>query len=140
MIISLACTQNAAQAEKSIKEDGLNWTHGFVATSSPASLLVTTSADSILCTRRFRSKQREIPLTFLIGPDGRMADHDMLGNDPGAVGKALRTPSFSPLAAEREPMDLPQCSFRAANLRSSPNTLVPTLAWLCTSCAAPRRA
>ena len=97
-LISLACGESAAQAEQSIKQDGLNWTHGF------AGDFVTGAATRydirVIHQSQFMigpdQKSRQIPLTFLIGPDGRIVAHDMSGNDPGAVGKALENPKLFP--------------------------------------------
>ncbi len=98
VLISLACGENAAQAEQSIKQDGLNWSHGF------AGDFVTGAATRYDIRAIYQSqfiigpdqKKRQIPLTFLIGPDGRIVAHDMSGNDPGAVGKALENPKLFP--------------------------------------------
>jgi peroxiredoxin len=98
VLISLACGKSAAQAEQSIKQDGLNWTHGF------AGDFVTGAATRYDIRVIYQSqfiigpdqKSRQVPLTFLIGPDGRIVAHDMSGNDPGAVGKALENPKLFP--------------------------------------------
>ena len=112
VLISLACGISAAQAEQSIKQDGLNWTHGF------AGDLVTGAATrfNIRAIQQSRfiigpdQKYRQIPLTFLIGPDGRIVAHDMSGNDLGAVGKASREPQALP----RSPLSRSQRICRGA--------------------------
>ena len=42
---------------------------------------------------------QRIPITFLIGPDGRMLGHDLSGGDLEAVRKALENPKLFPAAA-----------------------------------------
>jgi hypothetical protein len=45
-------------------------------------------------------KRRRIPLTYLIGPDGRILGHDLGGADLEAVRKALENPKVFPTAAK----------------------------------------
>ena len=91
VLISLACGKDAAEAEKFIKENGLNWTHGFAGDSSPASPPVTRSGRSRTLTSSGPiRRRRRIPVTFLIGPDGRIVAHDLMGDRPGGRAQGTR--------------------------------------------------
>ena len=89
VLISLACGKDAAQAEKSIKENGLGGTHGFAGDfDSGAATRYKIRAMPNAYKIGPDQKRRWIPVTFLIGPDGRILGHDLGGDDREAVRKA----------------------------------------------------
>jgi len=101
VLISLACGTDAAQAEQSIKQDGLSWTHGFAGDfDAGAATGYKIRAIPYAYAIGPDEKQRWIPVTFLIGPDGRIVAHDLAGTDLEAVRKALENPKFFPTAAK----------------------------------------
>jgi peroxiredoxin len=77
-LIGLSCDPSAEAAERYIKENGLNWTHGFA-----GNLLAGMNAGKVY-------KVRSIPATFLIGPDGRIVAKNLRGAElKEAIRKAL---------------------------------------------------
>ncbi len=100
VLISLACGEDAAQAEQSIKQNGLSWTHGFagdfVSGVAPRYKIRAIPSSAFIGPDQ---KLRRIPVTFLIGPDGRIVAHDLRGADLEAVRKALENPKLFPPAA-----------------------------------------
>jgi 5-hydroxyisourate hydrolase-like protein (transthyretin family) len=95
VLISLTWGQDVAQAEKSIKEKGLSWTHGF-AGDFASGVAPRYKIRAIQPSNFFGPDQRlrRIPLTFLIGPDGRILAHDLQGTELEAVRKALENPKL----------------------------------------------
>ena len=89
VLITLACARDTAQAETSIKQKGLNWTYGFIGdlASGIAPRYKIRGFENMYLTGTDH-KERRVPLTFLIGPDGRVVAHDLLGTDREAVRKA----------------------------------------------------
>jgi protocatechuate 3,4-dioxygenase beta subunit len=104
VLISLACGKDAAEAEKVIKKNGLGWTHGF-AGDLVSGVATRYKFRAIQYARVFGPDQklRRIPLTFLIGPDGRILAHDLSGGDLEAVRKALENPGLFPPPAGTKP-------------------------------------
>jgi beta-lactamase regulating signal transducer with metallopeptidase domain len=99
VLISLACAKDAAQAEGSIKESGLSWTHGFIGDLvSGVAPRYKIRAFEYMVFNGLDKKQRRVPLTFLIGPDGRILAHDLRGTDLEAVSKALNDDKVFPAA------------------------------------------
>jgi beta-lactamase regulating signal transducer with metallopeptidase domain/peroxiredoxin len=100
VLIGLTCGKDAAEAEKVIKQNGLNWMHGFAGDfdsgiSARYKIKAIPHAQILGPDQKFR----RIPLTFLIGPDGRILGHDLSGGDLEAVRKALEDPKLFPAAA-----------------------------------------
>lgn len=104
VLISLASGKDAAEAEKVVKENGLGWTHGFAG----------DLASGVAARYKFQAiqnakvlgpdqKWRRVPITFLIGPDGRILAHDLGGADLEAVRKVLENPRLFPAAAGAKP-------------------------------------
>ena len=90
VLISLDCSQDASNATKFIKENGLSWIHGLAGeegTGVSARYKVREFPNTYMMGRDDR--RRRIPVTFLIGPDGRILAHDLIANDLEAVRKAL---------------------------------------------------
>ena len=99
VLISLDCGEAAAQAEKSISGKGLGWMHGVA--GDFVSGVATRYKIRAIPNSGFigpDQKRRRIPLTFLIGPDGRIVAHDLQGTDLEAVRKALDDPKLFPAA------------------------------------------
>jgi protocatechuate 3,4-dioxygenase beta subunit len=92
-LISLACDKDARQAESLIKEKGWSWIHGL-AGDLPGGIGERYKIRAILNSSVFGSDQKwhRVPLTFLIGPDGRVLGHDLSGGELEAVRKALEDP------------------------------------------------
>jgi beta-lactamase regulating signal transducer with metallopeptidase domain/protocatechuate 3,4-dioxygenase beta subunit len=100
VLISLACSKKSAEAEQSIKKNSLSWTHGsggdFVSGVAPRYKIgAIPNASFIGPDERYR----RIPVTFLIGPDGKLLAHDLSGTDLEAVRKALENPKLFPASA-----------------------------------------
>ena len=77
-LIGLSCDQTSETAERYIKENGLNWAHGFA-----GNLLAGVKAGNAY-------KVQAIPATFLIGPDGRILAKNLRGAElKEAMRKAL---------------------------------------------------
>ena len=100
VIISLACGINTAQAEQAIKQNRMNWTHGLggdyvSGIAARYKIAVVKNSYFIGPDQRYR----RIPVTFLIGPDGKIVAHDLSGSDLEAVRKALENPKLFPAAA-----------------------------------------
>ncbi len=136
VLISLACGKDAAQAEQSIKQDGLNWTHGFAGDCvTGAATRYRIRAIAYSFNNAPDQRYLRIPLTFLIGPDGRIVAHDLRGTMLVQWAKRSRTPSSSPrtrelplrLQARRacSPPRLPQRSGRRARIRRNPPRRLP---------------
>ena len=101
VLISLDCSQDASNATKFIKENGLSWIHGLAGeegTGVSARYKVREFPNTYMMGRDDR--RRRIPVTFLIGPDGRILAHDLIANDLEAVRKALEDPKVFPAAAK----------------------------------------
>jgi hypothetical protein len=100
------CDDSAAQAEESIKEIGLSWAQGLAGDviSGVAARYKVREFPNLVFTGPDR-RDRRIPVTFLIGPDGRIVAHDLRGADLGAVRKALENPKLFPAAGA--PADRP---------------------------------
>jgi hypothetical protein len=98
--ISLSCAQDAAEAEKAIRKNGLSATYGL-AGDFVSGVASRYKIKAIPNTYFFGpdQKERRVPLTFLIGPDGRVLGHDLRGGDLEAVRKALENPELFPAAA-----------------------------------------
>ncbi len=94
-LISLACDKDARQAEKTIGEKRLGWTHGL-AGELPFGVSGRYKIEGIPNASVYgpNQKWRRVPLTFLIGPDGRVLGHDLSGRDLEAVRKALEDPKL----------------------------------------------
>jgi beta-lactamase regulating signal transducer with metallopeptidase domain/peroxiredoxin len=98
VLISLACAQKSSPGlEKFIKEGGLSWTNGVAGdlASGVAARYKIRAIQNMVFTGPDH-KERRVPLTFLIGPDGRIVAHDLLGTDLEAVRKALANPNLFP--------------------------------------------
>jgi beta-lactamase regulating signal transducer with metallopeptidase domain/protocatechuate 3,4-dioxygenase beta subunit len=100
VLISLACGKNTAEAERYVKQNRLSWTHGFagdfVSGVAPRyKIRAIPNAQFITPDQHYR----RIPVTFLIGPDGKMVAHDLSGTDLEAVRKALEDPKLFPPTA-----------------------------------------
>ena len=83
-----------------IKKNGLNWTHGFAGdfvsgVASRYKIQAIPNAYFITPDQHVR----RIPVTFLIGPDGKMLGHDLSGTDLEAVREALESPKLFPVSA-----------------------------------------
>jgi peroxiredoxin len=105
VLISLACDQKSGPGlEKFIKENGLNWTHGVAGdlVSGVAARYKIRAIHNWVLTGPDH-KERRVPLTFLIGPDGRIVAHDLLGTDLEAVRKALANPDLFPTTDRTTP-------------------------------------
>jgi hypothetical protein len=102
VLISLAWGKDAALAERAIKQNGLNWAHGFAGDvgAGRAARYKVGAIPQNLFNIGLAQKYRQIPLTFLIGPDGRILGHDLRAQVLGAVGKALEDPKIFPAAAK----------------------------------------
>jgi protocatechuate 3,4-dioxygenase beta subunit len=100
VLISLACGMNTAPAEQSIKQNRMSWTHGlggdFVSgVAARYKIGAVQNSNFIGPDERYR----RIPVTFLIGPNGKVVAHDLSGSDLEAVRKALENPKLFPAAA-----------------------------------------
>ena len=77
-LIGVSCDQTADTAERYIKENGLNWAHGFA-----GNVLAGITAGNAY-------KVQAIPATFLIDPDGRILAKNLRGAElKEAIRKAL---------------------------------------------------
>ena len=80
VLISLDCVQTSGpDLEKFIKENGLSWTNGIAGDLASG----VAARYKIRAIRNFwitgpDHKERRVPLTFLIGPDGRIVAHDRI--------------------------------------------------------------
>ena len=98
VLISLACGKDAAEAEQSIKQNGLSWTHGFAGdfVSGVAARYKIRAIPNAYFIGPDQ-KRRRIPATFLIGPDGRILAKNLRGAAlKEAIRKALGTTKSSP--------------------------------------------
>ena len=105
VLISLACDQKSRPGlEKFIKENGLSWTNGIAGdlASGVAARYKIRAIQNLVFTGPDH-KERRVPLTFLIGPDGRIVAHDLLGTDLEAVRKALANPNLFPTTDRTTP-------------------------------------
>jgi peroxiredoxin len=99
VLISLDCSQNGAVAAKFIKENSLTWTHGLAGDDGAGvSARYKIREFPNMYIRGRDERERRIPVTFLIGPDGRIVAHDLIGNDLEAVRKAMEDPKLFPAA------------------------------------------
>jgi hypothetical protein len=99
VLISLACGMNTAQAEQSIKQNRMSWTHGLG--GDFVSGVATRYKIGAVQNSHFigpDQKLRRIPVTFLVGPDGKIVGHHLSGTDLEAVRKALENPKLFPAA------------------------------------------
>ena len=105
VLISLVGTQKSGPGlEKFIKENGLSWTNGIAGDlASGVAARYKIRAIQNLVETGPDHKERRVPLTFLIGPDGRIVAHDLLGTDLEAVRKALANPNLFPLTDRTTP-------------------------------------
>jgi peroxiredoxin/protocatechuate 3,4-dioxygenase beta subunit len=100
VLISLVCSRDAANAVKFIKENGLTWTQGLAGDEGAGvSARYKIREFPNMYIRGRDERRRRIPLTFLIGPDGRIVAHDLIGNDLEAVRKVLGDTKLFPAAA-----------------------------------------
>lgn len=98
VLISRVCAQKCGLGlEKFIKENGLSWTNGVAGdlASGVAARYKIRAIQKLVFTGPDH-KERRVPLRFLIGPDGRIVAHDLLGTDLEAVRKALANPDLFP--------------------------------------------
>jgi hypothetical protein len=79
----------AARADRYIKENALSWTHGLADLKSGVVERYKIRRFPNLRLNVSDQGPRMIPLTFLIGPDGRILAHDLIGGELEAVRKAL---------------------------------------------------
>ena len=89
VLISLVCVQKSGPGlEKFINENGLGWPNGIAGdlASGVAARYKIRTIQNLVFTGPDH-KERRVPLTFLIGPDGRIVGHDLLGTDLEAVRK-----------------------------------------------------
>ena len=98
VLISLCCVQKSGPGlEKFITENGRSWTNGIAGdvASGVAARYKIRAIQNMVFTGPDH-KQRRVPLTFLIGPAGRIVAHDLLGTDLDAVRQALANPNLFP--------------------------------------------
>jgi peroxiredoxin len=100
-IIGVACGPSAAVSHKALDRNWLAWTHGFDGDlySGVASLYKIRQFMHEL-TNSPKNGVSRVPMTFLIGPAGRIVGHDLMGKDLEAVRKALDDPKLFPTAAK----------------------------------------
>jgi hypothetical protein len=103
VLISLLCTrQSGPGLETFIKEKGLSWTNGVAGDLvSGVAARYKLREFQILVFAGPDHKQWRVPLTFLIGPDGRIVARDLLGTDLEAVRRALEDPKLFPTTDPR---------------------------------------
>jgi hypothetical protein len=100
VLIRLAFGKDSAEAVKAIPKYGPGGLYGL-ATGVASRYKVKTIQNMYFFGPD--QKQRRIPLTFLIGPDGRILGHDLSGGDLEAVRKALEDPRLFPAASRPIP-------------------------------------
>ena len=108
VLISLVCSPDIAVADRFVRKDGLTWMHGFagdVNSGVAARYKIRQSQDANFSGRD--QQTRTIPVTFLIGPDGRIMAHHLGGNDLEAVRKALENPKLFPASTTARPAASP---------------------------------
>jgi peroxiredoxin len=87
VLISLASSRDSAQPDKFVREKGLNWIHGLDG-DGVATRYKVREFPFLFLNGRDETRGR-VPVTFLIGPDGRILAHDLIGTDLEAVREAL---------------------------------------------------
>jgi beta-lactamase regulating signal transducer with metallopeptidase domain len=105
VLISLCCVQKSGPGlEKFIRENGRSWTNGIAGDlASGVAPRYKIRAIQNLVNTGPDHKERRVPLTFLIGPDGRVVAHDLLGTDLEAVRNVLANPNLFPTTDRTTP-------------------------------------
>jgi AhpC/TSA family len=102
VLISVACGPSSLESYKALQHNWRTWTHGFNGGDQycgAASLYKIWLFPDVLI-HKPENRVSQIPLTFLIGPDGRIIGHDLMGNDLEAVRTALEDPKLFPTPAK----------------------------------------
>jgi hypothetical protein len=105
VLVSIADGEHAAQVERFIARNGLNWTHGFADfhVFDPVKCYKIRELPNVSVMGRDERRHR-IPVTFSIGPDGRIVGHDLVGDQLEAVRKAIENTKLFPPALNADQM------------------------------------